>query len=72
MAKAQTPASQNPPASKAEVPEGFTVMYTPEGCTGCSFDGTEYEASEGTVTVPVEAVSQLLDHGFTTHPKESK
>lgn len=71
MAKAQTPASQAQPP-KAETPEGFAVLYAPEGSDGCSFEGTEYEATDGTVTVPVEAVSQLLDHGFTTSPKESK
>ncbi len=71
MAKAQAQASQAR-TQKAETPEGFAVLYAPEGCTGCSFDGTEYEAAEGTVTVPVEAVSQLQGHGFTTSPKESK
>jgi hypothetical protein len=76
MAKANQPtppaAPPAPPAAKTETPEGFAVLYAPEGCTGCSFDGTEYEAEDGVVTVPVGAVLSLLDHGFTTSPKESK
>lgn len=65
--------SKDPKAKsqKTEIPEGFVVLHAPDGCTGCSFEGTEYDADNDTVTVPAEAVSQLLSHGFTTS-KESK
>lgn len=45
-----------------------TKMKAPEGGTGCSFDGIEYEVdSKGCVTVPEEAVPVLSDHGFTLY-----
>ena len=72
MAKANQATSSATPAAKTEVPEGFAVLYAPEGCTGCSFEGTEYEVTDGAVTVPVEAVSQLLGHGFVTSQKDPK
>jgi hypothetical protein len=40
-------------------------MTAPEGCTSCSFDGKTFEVdSDGLVTVPVEAATTLMCHGF--------
>lgn len=49
----------------AETGEGFAIMQAPEGGTGCSHDGVAYECdADGQVIVPVEAVPDLLSHGF--------
>lgn len=39
-------------------------MKAPEGATGCSFDGVEYEVVDGEVTVPSEAAGALMSHGY--------
>ena len=39
-------------------------MKTPEGMTGCSFGGEEFEVESGHVTVPQEAVGDLMCHGL--------
>lgn len=76
MTKTNTPAPQTrapaPSTPKAKVPEGFVELYAPEGCTGCSFEGTEYEVADGIAVVPFAAVGDLLCHGFTTTLKDSK
>ncbi len=66
MAKSQTPASAVPVTA---VPDGFVKLNTPEGCSGCSFEDTEYSAEDGCVVVPMGAVLSLLAHGFTTKPE---
>lgn len=44
-------------------------MKAPEGCTGCSFNGEEFEVDkDGNVDVPEEAVAELSSHGFVTDP----
>lgn len=45
-------------------------LKAPEGATGCSHGGQEYEvdAKTGTVEVPDEAVAELIHHGFTVAP----
>ena len=40
-------------------------MKVPEGCSGCSFAGENFKPSrKGFVTVPEEAVAELIPHGF--------
>lgn len=43
-------------------------LKAPEGSTGCSHSGIEYEAIGGIVEVPEEAVADLLPHGYTVAP----
>lgn len=53
-------------ADAPEAEEGRVVMLAPEGSTGCSHNGENFEADDdGFVQVPPEAVAALLDHGFT-------
>ena len=60
-------AKNTPKTAPPETPEGMAVIIAPEGCTTCSHDGVAYEVdAEGFVTVAVEAVADLLSHGFTT------
>jgi len=52
--------------------DGFAILQAPEGGTGCSFEGESYECdADGQVIVPVEAVPDLMSHGFTI-PKAAK
>lgn len=43
-------------------------LKAPEGSTGCSHNGNEYEVVDGIVEVPEEAVADLLPHGYTVAP----
>lgn len=66
--KAGTPPPEGgaPSADAPAADEGRVVMEAPDGSTGCSFAGEAYDADEdGFVQVPPEAVSTLLEHGFT-------
>jgi hypothetical protein len=52
-------------------------LKAPDNCTSCSFNEEVFEVDDkGTVTVPEEAVADLLDHGFTIAsaepPKKAK
>lgn len=50
-----------------------TKLQAPEGCTGASFDGVEYEADKnGVVEVPAAAAAELLSHGFTAVKPKAK
>lgn len=47
------------------------VLSAPEGATGISFAGTNYEVVDGLVTLPAEAHAALTDlraHGFVPAP----
>ena len=48
----------------------LVVLEAPEGCTGCSHDGVEYEVVEGLVEVPAAAIDALIHHGFTPEKKK--
>lgn len=40
-------------------------MQAPEGATSCGHQGVSYEVDEdGAVTVPEEAVADLMSHGY--------
>jgi hypothetical protein len=53
--------------TESQAPSTTSVLYAPEGITGCSYNGVEYTVSEeGTVEVVNEAVNSLVEHGFTT------
>ena len=54
---------KTPPAAAA-VAEGMALMTAPEGATSCSHDGQEFDVVDGMVEVPVEAVADLLSHGY--------
>lgn len=48
-------------------------LKAPEGSTGCSHDGKEYEVDkDGLVDVPDEAVADLLPHGYVPAPVPKK
>lgn len=54
-------------------PSTTTKLWAPDGVTGCSVNGNEYEVAEdGTVEVENEAVPQLIDHGFVTSKPKAK
>lgn len=47
-------------------------LKAPDNCEGCSHDGQEYPVDDkGFIEVPDEAVTPLLDHGFTTVPSKA-
>lgn len=41
-------------------------LKAPNGCTSCSTGGEVFAVKKGYVTVPDEAVSELIPHGFIT------
>lgn len=49
-------------------------LKAPEGATGCSHDGQQYEVDPktGTVEVPDEAVADLIHHGFALAPAKAE
>jgi hypothetical protein len=65
-AKAVEEEAKDPTPSLAK-PEllGLAKIKHPEGATSVSFNGQTYTADEdGEITVPNDAVSVLIDHGF--------
>jgi|GEM_PF-3623267 len=45
-------------------------LKAPKGCTSCSVGGEEFAVKKGYVTVPDEAVAELIPHGFITEVDE--
>lgn len=57
-------ANENGATAKPREPSKQYTMNAPKGATGCSFDGKEYKVEKGQVTIPEEAVTSLMDHGY--------
>lgn len=63
------PAADLTAASK----EDTVVLIAPEGCTGMSIRGMEFEVQEGgEVKAPGAFVAELISHGFTVKPQPRK
>ena len=64
MGRAVSKSKSLPPSA------GEALLAAPEGATSVSWGGETYEVSDGQVLVPVDAISDLLSHGFTV-PEEN-
>ena len=61
MAKVKTPKIED---EILDMRDGYCLLAAPEGSLAVSWHGANYEVEDGFVIVPLEAIADLLNHGF--------
>jgi hypothetical protein len=63
---------QEEEAAAAAVKKDTITLYAPNGITGCSANGNQYEVIDGSIEVLEADASLLIEHGFSTSKSETE